>query len=422
MIGVLGISHKSAPLEIRELFSIPKEEITEFGELILKNTPITEIVILSTCNRTEVYYYHRKSCIKKTTKQLTNLIHQFKAVTTDYSGNFYTHSNISAVKHLFSVTSGLESMVFGEDQIVKQVKEAYLHCTNQTLTDAVLMRLFQKSFETAKRVRTETSVQQGATSVPYVAVEQCSRLVSDIRNKKVLMIGTGETGQLVIQKMKKLGVKSFQFANRTYEKAVQLAEENNGKAIYIDDIKNHLAECDIVITATAAGSLLINNANVQEAMVKREFKQQIYIDLSVPRNIEPSVESCDNANLLSVDSLKSFVEETAEKRKLSKDDAEAIIEQMTGEYFSWYDNRSLRPVIKAITDNMQKIHETEIEKYRQSYSSDVFNAVDEFAGRLTQKYIRTLIKNLRELNENGEVAHSLNAINNLFEFEIDNKK
>lgn len=416
MIGVLGISHRSAPLEIREKFSISKPETGVLGEKILKETEVTEVVIVSTCNRTEIYFYHKKSCIKKTEKQLKSILHGFKQVNNDYTNHFYSFSNYDAADHLFSVTSGLKSMVFGEDQIVSQIKEAYLHCTNLTFTDAVLMRLFQKSFETGKKVRTETNIQKGATSVAYVAVEQCQELMQGFKDKEILLIGTGDTGRMVVQKMVKMGVRNLSFSNRTFEKAMQLADDYNGKLINYDTVKSKLSDFDIIVTATSAGSIIIDKLDVESACSNNN-KHQVYVDLSVPRNIDPAIAECENTTLLSVDSLQPFIEKTAALRKACKEEAEYIVSDMVKDFFSWYDSRALRPVIQAITNNMQNLQKSELEKYRKQFPDETFQAVDEYSSRLTQKYIRSIIKKLRELNENGEVAHSLTTINNLFEFE-----
>ncbi|QQS51280.1 MAG: glutamyl-tRNA reductase [Bacteroidota bacterium] len=416
MIGVLGINHKTAAIDIREKFSIPSVQVAEFGELILQKTEITETVILSTCNRTEIYYYHQKACIKRTDKMLRDLLHQYKNISEDYSEYFYTHSNIDAVNHLFSVTSGLDSMVLGEDQIVNQVKEAYLLCTNLALTDAVLMRLFQKNFETAKKVRTETNIQHGASSISFVAVDKCMQLLhNNLKDKKVFIIGTGKTSRLVLEKMKKQGVSNFLFANRTFESAALFAEKNNGFAVDFADIKKHLNDYDIVITATGAGHVLFDKNDIHGT------RAQVFIDLAVPRNIHPNVCEWPQARLITIDNLQDDLKNTANLRYNSRKDAEIIIDQMSGEFFTWVDNRSLRPVIKAITENMQKMHQVEIEGYRGCYEPETLKAIDEYAGRLTQKYIRTLIKKLKELNENGNAAHSLNIINHLFEFDLNDK-
>ena len=415
MIGVLGINHKIASLDIRGKFSVATNEVAELGELILQTTDITETVILSTCNRTEIYYSHKKDCIKKTDKQLKDLLHRFKNLEENYNNYFYTHSNYDAVNHLFGVTSGVDSMVIGEYQIVNQVKQAYLLCTNLAFTDAILMRLFQKSFETAKKVRSETNIQKGASSISFVAVEKCINLLGNsLKDKKVFIIGTGKTSRLVLEKMRQQGVSKFLFTNRTFETAQQFADNLQGVAVEFNDFKNYINDYDIIIAATDSGKILVEKKDITGA------QKQIYIDLAVPRNIDHSITEHNNATLITIDNLQEDLDGTVSKRIESKKDADAIIDSMTNEYFNWLENRALRPVIKSITENMQKMHEAEIENSKQCYSPEIYNAVDEYASRLTKKYIRTLIKNLKEINENGNAAHSLKTINDLFEFDSDN--
>ncbi len=412
MIGVLGINHKTASLEVREKFSISPESILELGELILNKTAISETVILSTCNRTEIYYYHKAACIGETAQSLNKLLHKYKKVDTDHSRFFYSYSNYEAVNHLFSVTSGVDSMVVGEDQIVSQVKNAYLTCTNFAFTDAVLMRMFQKSFETGKKVRSETDIQKGASSISFVAVDKCiNELKSGIKNKKVFIIGTGKTSRLVIEKLKKQGVSKFLFTNRTFEKAQQFAEVHNGFAIEFKEFKRYLNDYDIIITATGAGTILIDNSDISNK------NEQVFIDLAVPRNISKNINHLENKKLITIDSLQEDLDKVTSQRLESKTNAGLIIDEMTTEYFTWLENRALRPVIKSITENIQKVHENELENSSTFYSPEMLKIIEEYSGRLTNKYIRTFIKKLKELNENSGENFSLQTIIDLFEFD-----
>ncbi len=417
MIGVIGINYKTAPIHIRELFSIEKDQINTLASFLQGYSQIEELVVLSTCNRTELYFYQKGASGEEVSEKLIDLLHKFKAIEKSFAHHFYSHFNTLAVKHLFSVTSGVDSMVFGEYQIVSQVKEAYMHSTENNLNDAILMRLFQKSFETGKKVRTETNIQQGATSVGYLAVEMCRSCMNNIKEKSVLFVGVGETGSLVLQKMKKLGVTDFTFTNRTYSKSLKLAEENHGKAISFEEFTQHLHRYDIIITATNAGKVLITVDDVKNAMQNRGKKQQVYLDLSVPRNIHHGVKANKSVHLIAVDDLQAIINRNTAKRLESRNDAYKIIDQMAKEYKTWFQSRSLHPVILAISENMQKLHEEEIKGYSKCYKGETYEAVNEYASRLTQKYIRTLIKNLREMDEKGQQLGSLDTIKELFIFD-----
>ena len=416
MIGVLGINHKTASLDVRGLFSFSKEEIIPFAEFIQQKSDVLEIVVLSTCNRTEIYFYQEKLCTKKTIRNLIGLLAQYKQVEGNFEDAFYHHFEIEAVKHLFEVISGMDSIVIGEDQIVNQVKDAYMHCTEAALTDAVLMRLFQKSFETSKRVRTETGLQQGSTSVSYVAVDMCSQIYGCLSDKNVLLVGSGETGGLALQNIKKYGVANTFISNRTYDKAVALAEEHGGRAIGFDEFHNYLPLCDIVIVATSAQNHLIRLKDVKNSLEERNYNPQVYIDLSVPRNIDKEIAMLENVKLIAVDDLQQIVDKNASRRLQSISDASVIIHQMAEEYMSWFETLTLRPVIKAITNNMQRIREAEMALYKGTEDDLKFKLIDEHTNRITQKYIGLLIKNLKEVSKNNASPGSLKAINDLFMF------
>lgn len=420
MIGVLGINHKTANVDVREKFSFDKTQISGFADLIQLKLSISEIVVLSTCNRTEIYFYKNKPEEDRIFQDLIGLVHQYKSIKEDYRSFFYSHKGLQAVKHLFSVTSGLDSMVIGEDQIVKQVKDAYVFCTDNAWTDAILMRLFQKSFETSKLVRSTTAIQQGATSISYLAVEKCQKIFSDILHAKVLFVGAGETGRLVLQKMKKTGMADFSFTNRTREKTGQLAAENNGKVLEFNEFRNSLFDYDIVVVATNAGEILISKEDVKQSLIKRSGKAQVFIDLSVPRNVEAGVQQSEAIELITIDDLKGLLEINSSRRYDSVREAEIIIEQSSGEYFNWYRNRALKPIIQSITENMQKMHKNELSGNSSGYAPETLEAVEQYTSRLTQKYIRSIIKNLIEINEKGEVTGSLEAIKELFIFETGN--
>jgi len=412
MINVLGISHKTAPLDIRGGFAILDSEIPVLSEKILSETEINELVFLSTCNRTEIYYSNKKAYhTKETNRVLLGILHHFKKARTHCTEYFYAHNREEAIKHLFRVTSGMDSMVLGEDQIVKQVKEAYLMCTDLSLTDAVLMRLFQKSFEVAKKVRTETAIQQGATSVSYVAVDLCSKILGDFTDKKILLVGLGDTGSLVLNNLEKRGITDVHLCNRTYEKAEKLARDCDKTAIRFEDFKQRLSEYDIVFTATTAKEYLITSDDIDP-----NGKSQLLIDLSVPRNIEKTCAENKNIQLHGVDDLMSIINENTQKRKESLADAEKIIDLMAREYLQWLDVRALRPVIQNITRNIKEISSIELEKHKGYYSPEAFRAIEEFSERLSQKYIRTFIKQLKEVSDNGSTVHMLKTINELFDF------
>jgi len=330
---------------------------------------------------------------------------------------FYHFANNAAVKHLFDVVSGLDSLIIGEDQIIGQVKDAYVTCTELALTDAVLMRLFQKSFEAGKRVRSETGIKLGITSVSSAAVEMCSCLLDGVSDKSVLLVGTGETGNLALQNIYKKGVKQIGVTNRTFEKAEKTALKYNGQALPFETLDKYLHGFDIVMIATSAISPIITVDMVKHCQLVRPNHKQVYIDLSVPRNIESAVSELENIELLGVDDLQEIVRQTTEKKKESAAKARVILDEIVSDFSEWLASRSLRPTISTITSNLQSINHEELAAYRKVNTPEMQEIVDGYAQHLTQRYTRLLIKNLKDLTDNGKNVDSLKIINDLFKFD-----
>jgi glutamyl-tRNA reductase len=417
MIGLIGISYKTTSLDIRERFSLSKEEIVPFSELLQTETGISDIVVLSTCNRTEIYFSQSRHDFHAASKAVYKVLKQFKGVEHKSWQSFYSHANEEAVTHLFEVASGIHSMIIGEDQIIGQIKDAYVYCTDAGLTDAVLMRLFQKSFEASKRVRTETKIKMGTTSVSSAAVQKCANLFTDLFGKKVLLIGAGDTGSLVLQSLSKNGVQKLTVTNRTLEKSLKLAARHNCVPLPFEQVANHLYLYDIVIVATGSTVPLITREMAELSIQNRNGDRQVFVDISVPRNIEQEVETLESVTLFTIDDLQSVVNTNMEKRKESVSTANEIIKEVTNDYFEWLASRALRPAIKTITNNMSKITKGELSEYNKTNSEEIQKAIDDFSLHLTQKYTRLFIKNLKEMTDNGRNASSLEIVNGLFNIE-----
>jgi glutamyl-tRNA reductase len=414
MIGLTGISYKTSAVEVREQFSLAKEEIIPFSELLQKETGISDLVVLSTCNRTEIYFSQEKYDFHLAAKLVYKTLKQFKGIEKKYWHSFYSHADEDAVKHLFEVASGIDSMIIGEDQIIGQIKEAYMFCTEAALTDAVLMRLFQKSFEAGKRVRTETRIKMGTTSVSGAAVQKCISLYNNLSNKRVLMIGAGETGSLVLQNFHKNGNPKITVTNRTEAKARKLAERHNCTFLPFEHMPGHLFLYDIVIVATGSKTPLVTHEMVEKSLETRKNEQQIFIDISVPRNIENNIEELEAVQLFTIDDFTEVIQSNMEKRKDSIETAKNIINEIVEEFSEWLSSRSLKPAIQAITYNLQKISKEEVSGYNKVDSEEIQLAINEFSKHLAQKYTRLFIKNLKEMTANGKRTDTLKLVNELF--------
>lgn len=419
MIGIIGISYKTAPVEIREKFTFSKEEIVPFADFLQHETDISDIVLVSTCNRTELYFSQTKHDKLTASNEVIAAIKKFKNAEEQCSRYFYYHFDADAVKHLFTVAAGLDSMIIGEDQIIGQIKDAYLHCTNAALTDAVLMRLFQKSFEAGKRARTETGIKLGNLSVSSTAVELCTQQLGDLSNKSVLIVGSGDTGSLALQNMVKRGIGQSTIINRTQKKAEPLAEKFNSRISSYLNIEKELSQHDIVITATGAPHYIITKKMVKKTAASR---RQIFIDLSMPRNIEESIAEFDNIQLFAIDDLQHVIDQNTENRKKAAEKAEIIINQIADEFNEWMISRSLRPAIRSISKNLSAVHKQELELYRHIDSEEVKDAVHQYTKHIVSRYTRLLIKNLKDITDNGKNTHSLEIINDLFQIEDINRR
>lgn len=414
MIGLIGISYKTSAVEVREQFSLAKEEIIPFSELLQKETGISDLVVLSTCNRTEIYFSQDKYDFNVAAKLVYKTLKHFKGIETKYWHSFYSYTGNNAVKHLFEVASGIDSMVIGEDQIIGQIKEAYMFCTEAALTDAVLMRLFQKSFEAGKRVRTETKIKMGTTSVSGAAVQKCTSLFNDLSGKRILLIGAGETGSLVLQNFHKNGTPKITVTNRTEEKARKLSQKHSCFMLPFEQMPHHLFLYDIVIVATGSKLPLVTRQMVEKSLEIRKNECQVFIDISVPRNIEKNIEELQAVQLFTIDDFNEIIQSNMEKRKDSLETAHKIIDEIVEDFSEWLASRSLKPAIQSITYNLQKISKEEVSGYNKVDSEEIQLAIDQFSKHLTQKYTRLFIKNLKEVTANGKKTDILKLVNELF--------
>lgn len=416
MIGLIGISFKSASIDIREKFTFLKEDIQEFSEFLKKESDFKSLVILSTCNRTEIYFYCQKTNDQDGFDLILTALSKLKGYTEAMKPYFYFKSGREAVEHLFKVSSGIDSLIIGEDQIIGQVKNAFTTAQEINSSDTILDRLFTKAFEAGKRVRSETKINQGSGSVSSAAVDLCHKYYPDLSKTSVLIIGAGQTGQLVLTSLSKRNIKSLYIANRTISKAEELAEKNNGEAISLENVAHFLAYSDIIIVATDSKNHLISKEMVLMAgQEKKSIRKQLYIDLSVPRNIEGSVSELTDKQLYAVDDLTEIVNSTTLKRQDAVSAAIKIINEVSTDYMEWLIVRGLSPIFAKIKKNFQQVHETELEGFKKVNSIGEHKILEDYGKHISDKFSRLFIKNLREIVKDGEKKEYIEAINELFE-------
>ena len=415
MIGIIGLNHKSAPIEIREYLTFSDKEILELLKKI-KSEEISEAVVLSTCNRTEVYFYSTKKCRKSASQIILNKIKKYKKINDDIEEYFYTFKAAKAVRHLFKVAAGLNSMVLGENQVLGQVKNAYRLSAENKYTGLVLNRLFHKAIEAGKKVRTATEINKGASSISYAAVELITEVFKDISDKKVLLIGAGETGELVLQSLSKRGAKKINIINRTFENAKLLAKIYKASAHKFSDLEKILSHSDIVITAAYSPEIIITEKLLDIILKKKgNGKKLFFIDLSVPRCIDESITNNKSIFLYNLDDLEAAVHKNYSKRKNEIDKAEKIINKIMDDFEVWYATLSLKPTIDQIKEKFGKININEIKNFKNKVDEEKFKAINDYGEFLQKKYLQFIVKNLKSLTNNGEKLEYIEMVNNLFE-------
>ena len=325
----LGINHKTAPVDIRERVAFAPEHLAEAVAKACEEAKLSEVAILSTCNRTELYC----SLEGEQSAQLLQWLADYHQVDPQQLKECsYEHWDQSAAQHMMRVAAGLDSLVLGEPQILGQLKNAFSVSQDAGRLHAELGRLFRHTFSVAKQVRTETSIGQNPVSVAYAAVSLAQHIFADLGESRALLIGAGETIELVARHLKQAGVRSITIANRTLGRALTLAEEVGGKAIEFSQIPEELANADILISSTASQLPILGKGSVETALKKRRHAPMFMVDIAVPRDIEPQVGELEDVYLYTVDDLTEVIEENQRSRQDAAQEAEQLIEQGAGQF------------------------------------------------------------------------------------------
>ena len=320
-LACLGLNHTTAPVEVRERFAVGTTGLGEASVNLLKLANSTEAVVISTCNRTEFYVAaeNAQTSISFLESNLAEKVH-------GHEEPFYRFEKTSAARHLSKVVSGLDSMLLGETEIFGQVKQAYKAAHTAGSTGPILNKLFQKVFSIGKKVRTQTAIQEGTTSIGNVAVELAEKIFGHLKNSEVMVLGAGEMSRLTAQALVSRGAKSIIVANRTHERAVELAEEMKGRAVRFDDWLNVLKNVDVVISSTGAPHTIIHKEEIELVRRARKFRPLFLIDIAVPRDIDASVEEIEEVYLYDIDALEQLAEEAKTRRLAQIIECEKIIE------------------------------------------------------------------------------------------------
>ncbi len=401
-IIVLGINHRTAPVETREIFSLPEAQIPAFYER-LQVSGVHEAVYVSTCNRVEIYMTATDpesavETIKKLMEFYTKLPHE------KFMNSVYVRYGRDAVRHLFTVASSLDSMVVGENEITGQIKESYRRAVDCKATGAVMNKLFHRAFSTSKRIRTETEISKNPLSIASIAVEQAKAVLGDISSKNALLIGAGEMGELILKYLVKENLEGITIANRTEENARRICSDLEFKAEIVPLSKVDLAleKVDIVISSVTAPHHVITACDIKEIMNERGGKHLFLIDIAVPRNIEPSVSETEGIYLFNIDNLKEIAEHNRKNRSMAIEDACLIIDEDLDSFADWCSEQSLTPTIVALKNKFEEIRLAELEKFRQKkmkhLSEKDFMLIEELTSSIMNRTLHTPIVNLKKIN------------------------
>ena len=397
----LGINHKTAPVDIREKLAFPPDSLASALKDLVNHHSVQEAVILSTCNRTEVYC-GLDDAANETVVEWLSEYHQLPLESI--SPYIYAHLGSDAVQHILRVASGLDSMVLGEPQILGQIKEAYMLANQTGVIGAQLNRLFQHTFAVAKQVRTDTEIGASPVSVAFAAVSLAKQIFSDLSEHKGMLIGAGETIELVARHLKENQVNQIIVANRTVERAKELAKLFNAEAIAIPEIPNRLAEADIVISSTASPLPFIGKGMMETVIKQRKHRPVFMVDIAVPRDIEPEVGELNDVYLYTVDDLQDVIEENRKTRKEAAFQAEEIISTQVEHFMAWM--RSLEAVdcIRAYRGKSYKSRDDVLAAAKRQLlaGKEPQAVIDELARVLTNKLIHEPTVQMKHAAYHGE--------------------
>ena len=347
-IFVVGVNFRVAPVEVREKLACSREETAKILPLLKREIPVEEVMLLSTCNRVEVYGYNIVDVSDKVIEKLLSI----KRLPKSIKNYFYVKRNDEAVFHIFKVASSLDSMVVGEPQIVAQFKEAYQIAREVESVGKILNRIYEKALRASKRVRTETGISKSAVSVSYAAVELAKKIFGELRNASVLLIGAGEMGELAANYLKRFGAK-LHITNRTYEKALKLSQELGGNALRFEELENYLHLMDIVIVSTGAKHYILTKALVEKTIKVRNYEPMFIIDISVPRNADPKIGEIDSVFLYDIDDLRQVVEENLKGRLEEAKKGEIILWDEVKKFMNWYRTLKVEPLILELKKSVE---------------------------------------------------------------------
>jgi len=419
-IVVVGLSHKTANVEVREKLAFSPTQMEKPLHALLALDGITEGVIVSTCNRVEIYV---------TTRDIAGGIARVKRFIADYHNfpldtleqHVYSLHGEDAIRHVFRVASSLDSMVVGEPQILGQIKTSYGYAAEYRSSGIILNRFLHKAFSVAKRVRTETKIASSAVSVAFAAVELAKKIFNDLSDKTVMLIGAGEMCELAAKHFLNSGVRGLMVTNRTFERAEKLADEFDGKAVRFDDLFDQLHKADIILSSTGAPHTIIGAGDLDAVMRRRRQKPMFFIDIAIPRDIDPAVNDVENVYLFTVDDLQEVVASNLQQRKEEANKAEAIVNEEIGQFFKWLSSLEVTPTIVALRNKFDEIRRAELEKTLAGWKDippDGQKRLEALTNAIMNKLLHPPTTLIKQAGQGGRTDLYVDAVRALYGLEI----
>jgi len=412
----IGINHETAPIELRERLAVESDNTLKALVSMRELDVVKESLFLSTCNRVEALFITEEA--EEAKRSVISFMSKLGGIRTEELLTcLYVFEDMDAVKHVFNVASSLDSMILGEPQILGQIKEAYTQAAHQKTSGVILNRLMHRAFHVAKRVRSETDIGGAAVSISYAAVELAKKIFHILEGKKVLLIGAGEMAELAARHLLSNGVSSIMVANRTFERAVEVAERFNALPVLFDEIGSQLLDVDIVITSTASPEYVITQSQVKKSLRKRRNRPIFFIDIAVPRDVQPEVNDLNNVYLYDIDDLKGVIELNMAQRQEAAVKAGRIVEEEVVKYEKWLKTLAVVPTIISLRNKAASIIRAEILKSNSALGELTpaqYEAIETLTTSIAEKMLNDPILFLKGKAGRSSLNTYLDLTKNLF--------
>jgi glutamyl-tRNA reductase len=403
----LILTYKTAPVEVREQVSLTESGAKQLLNFIREHTQITDALIVSTCNRTEIYYHSEKEL----NAEIFSGLRMVKNIDKGFESHFQSLSGKEAVQHLFEVAIGLDAQVVGDLQISGQVKNAYQWTADENMAGPFLHRLLHTIFFANKRVVQETSFRDGAASLSYAAKELAEDLTAGIRDPKIVVVGVGEIGQDICLNFKDSSIRNITILNRTLDKAEKLAIRCGYKFGGIEELKSQIASADVVISSVSGTEPLINKELLSDLKI---LSHKFFIDLSMPRSIDPAVEELAGANLYNLDHIEEKTNEAVKRRRASIPHVQAIIEESIAEFEDWSRETIVSPTIQKLKNTLEQIRKEELARYLKNVRPEEAEKLEEMSRSLMQKILKYPVLHLKAACKRGDAESLSDILHDLF--------